>query len=296
MPKTQIWERIESLPGSNNLAEFCRGVGLDYEKFKKSHRRNNGPPDSITLDKIARHFRLDLGWLITGTTSSSPLDQRIGKRLKQFREKKGWSLEEMSKHVSLFPQVLQNYENGNWVIATDLLNDLAGKLNIPANELLKEHDTHPVQVPELKIFQPNSIAGAPTIKGEDYVSIPLTNSSIAAGQPIIQENNIEDYVLLHIRAAGKKKNMVASRVEGDSMEPMLHSGDIVVIDRDDKKIIKNGIFAIFYDEGLTAKYLESQENLLILRPINPNSQLQIINLNEHPDPIVGRVIGAWKEL
>ena len=296
MPKTQIWERIESLPGSNNLAEFCRDVGLDYEKFKKSHRRNNGPPDSITLDKIARYFRLDLRWLITGTTSSSLLDQRIGKRLKELRKRKGWSLEEMSEHVSFFPQVLKNYENGNWVISTDILNDLAGKLNIPANELLKEHDTLPVQVPELKFFQPNSIAGAPAIKGEDYVSIPLTNSSIAAGQPIIQENNIEDYVLLHIRAAGKKKNMVASRVEGDSMEPMLHSGDIVVIDRDDKKIIKKGIFAIFYDEGLTAKYVESQENLLILRPINPNSQLQIINLNENPDPIVGRVIGAWKEL
>ncbi len=269
---------------------------MDYEKFKKSHSRRNGPPDSVTLDKIARHFRLDLGWLITGTTSSSLLDQRIGKKLKLFRKKKGWSLEEMSKHVSLFPQVLKNYENGNWVISTTLLNDLAEKLNIPANELLKEQDNLPVQMPELKIFQPNSIAGAPTIKEEDYVSIPLTNSAIAAGQPIIQENNIEDYVLLHIRAAGKKQNMVASRVEGDSMEPMLHSGDIVVIDRDDKKIVKKGIFAIFYDEGLTAKYVESQENLLILRPINPNSQLQIINLNEHPDPIVGRIIGAWKEL
>ncbi|MZH03287.1 MAG: LexA family transcriptional regulator [Nitrospinae bacterium] len=296
MPKTAIWERIESLPGSNNLAEFCREVGLNYEKFKKSHSRNNGPPDSITLDKIARHYKLDLGWLITGIVSSSPLDKRVGKKLKLFRKKNGWTLEEMGRYVSLFPQVLQNYENGNWAISTDLLNELAGKLNMPPNELLSEHDSFPVQVPELKIYQPNNIAGAPSITEEDYVSIPLTNSSIAAGQPIIQENNIEDYVLLHIRAAGKKKNMVASRVEGDSMEPMLHSGDIVVIDRDDKRIIKNGIFAIFYDDGLTAKYVESQENLLILRPINPNSQLQIINLNEHNDPIVGRVIGAWKEL
>ena len=80
------------------------------------------------------------------------------------------------------------------------------------------------------------------------------------------------------------------------MEPMLHSGDIVVIDRDDKKMLKNRIFAIFYEEGLTAKYVENQKNLLILRPINPNSQVQIINLQENPDPIVGRVIGAWKEL
>ena len=80
------------------------------------------------------------------------------------------------------------------------------------------------------------------------------------------------------------------------MEPMLHSGDIVVIDRDDKKWSKNRIFAIFYEGGLTAKYLERQQNLLVLRPINPLSQVQIINLDENPDPVVGRVIGAWKEL
>ena len=296
MAKKQIWERIESLPGSNNLAEFCRRVGLDYEKFKKSHKRNNGPPDSTTLDKIARYFRLDLGWLITGLTSPSPLNKRIGNKLKRFRKKNNWTLEEMSQHVSLFPQILINYESGNWSMSSDLLSDLAAKMNMSPNELLMEQDTFPVQVPELKIFQPNSIENSPSIKDEDYVSIPLTNSSIAAGQPIIQENNIEDYVLLHIRAAGKKKNLVASRVNGDSMEPMLHSGDIVVIDRDDNKLIKNSIFAIFYDDGLTAKYVESQQNILILRPINPNSQLQIINLDEHPDPIVGRIIGAWKEL
>ena len=61
MTKTRVWERIESLPGSNNLAEFCRKIDLNYEKFKKSHKRNNGPLDSITLDKIARHFKTGFG-------------------------------------------------------------------------------------------------------------------------------------------------------------------------------------------------------------------------------------------
>jgi ribosome-binding protein aMBF1 (putative translation factor) len=125
MPKTPVWERIESLPGSNNLAEFCRKIGLDYEKFKKSHKRNNGPPDSTTLDKIARHFRLDLAWLITGKTCSTPLNRRIGKKLKLLRKKNGWSLEEMGKNIYIFPEILQNYENGNWPITPDLLHDLA---------------------------------------------------------------------------------------------------------------------------------------------------------------------------
>lgn len=80
------------------------------------------------------------------------------------------------------------------------------------------------------------------------------------------------------------------------MEPMLHPGDIVVIDRDDKKIIKNKIFAIYHEGGLTAKFLERKNDLLILRPINPNAEVQIIYLNENPQPIVVKIIGAWKDL
>lgn len=294
--RNKIWERIDSLPGSENLAEFCRQVGLNYENFRKSYRRNSGPPDSLTLDKIAKHFHLNLSWLITGKNSFTPLNQMIGKKLKKYRKESGCSLDEFGRHLSLIPQALKNYENGNWPVTSDLLGDLSKKLNIPPDELIKEGDSLPVQIPELKIFQTSSTSETPPIKSEDYVSIPLTDSAIAAGQPIIQENNIEDYVLLHIRAAGKRKNLVASRVDGESMEPMLHSGDIVVIDRDEKKLSKNRIFAIFYENGLTAKYLERQQNLLILRPINPHSQVQIINLDENPDPVVGRVIGAWKEL
>ena len=294
--KNRIWERIEVLPGSDNLAEFCRQVGLNYENFRKSYQRNNGPPDSLTLEKIANHFCLNLSWLITGKDSLTPINQIVGKKLKNYRKAKGWSLEEMGQYLCMIPQVLKYYENGSWPISSDLLSNLSEKMNMPPHELIKEGYSKPVQTPELKFFQPESLSTAPEIKSEEYVSIPLTDSSNAAGQPIIQEENIDDYVLLHIRAAGKRKNLVASRVAGESMEPMLHSGDIVVIDRDDKKWSKNRIFAIFYEGGLTAKYLERQQNLLVLRPINPLSQVQIINLDENPDPVVGRVIGAWKEL
>jgi phage repressor protein C with HTH and peptisase S24 domain len=116
------------------------------------------------------------------------------------------------------------------------------------------------------------------------------------GQPFIPQESIKDYVLLHIRAAGKRSNLVASRVHGHSMEPMLLPGDIVIIDRDDKKVIKKKMFAIYHEGGLTAKYLERKNELLILRPINPNAEIQIIGLNENPQPIFGKIIGAWKDL
>ncbi len=201
----------------------------------------------------------------------------------------------MAVKVSLSPQVLELYEQGNCLFSIDLIQKCSDVLEVHPC-VLTDGGSLLFQSPQLKIFQTTSTRKAPQVSGEDFVSVPLTESAIAAGQPIIPQEHIEDYVLLHIRAAGKRTNLVASRVDGRSMEPMLHPGDIVVIDRDDKIIVKNKIFAIYHEGGLTAKFLEKKTNLLILRPINPNAEIQIIDLNENPQPIVGKIIGAWKDL
>ncbi len=295
MPAKNIWNRIGLLQEGLALTPFCKQVGLSYQAMKKCSQRQTAP-DTYSLVKIARHFRTDFDWLATGEKKSNKLNIKIGKKIKQFRKMRGWSLNDLAKKVATNPKVLELHEKGQAQISLDLLADLADKLEAAPHEFLVEEDAFPVQIPELKVFQATSAKNAPKLREEDYVSIPLTESAIAAGQPIIQADKIEDYVLLHIRAAGKRNNLVASRVDGDSMEPMLHSGDIVVIDRDDKRVQKKRIFAIFHEEGLTAKYVERKKDLLILRPINPNADVQIIDLKELSDPIVGRIIGAWKEL
>jgi phage repressor protein C with HTH and peptisase S24 domain len=291
----KVLQRIETLQNGESLTRFCQEAGLNYEKLKKCFQRDT-LPDSETLAQIAQRFRLDLQWLVLGRSAATRLHTRIGRNVKEYRNLRGWTLEALGQRLGVSPFILESYEKGKCTVSLDLIQEMARKLKLDPRDLMTEDGPHPVQVPDLKIFQTTNTPAAPKITNEDYVSIPLTDSSIAAGHPIIQENNIEDYVLLHIRAAGKRTNLVASRVDGDSMEPMLSSGDIVVIDRNDKRIVKNKIYAIFYEDGLTAKYLERKKNLLILRPINPTADVQIIDMYEHPDPIVGRVIGAWKEL
>ena len=212
-----------------------------------------------------------------------------------FRILKGWSQEELASKLTISPQVLELYDQGKCLFSSDLIHKFSEVLEVHPSALIDDGSTM-FQSPQLKIFQTTSAQKDPQISGEDFVSVPLTESAIAAGQPIIPQENIEDYVLLHIRAAGKRSNLVASRVDGHSMEPMLHPGDIVVIDRDDKIIVKNKMFAIYHEGGLTAKFLEKKSDLLILRPINPNAEIQIIDLNENPQPVVGKVIGAWKDL
>jgi phage repressor protein C with HTH and peptisase S24 domain len=295
MPNTELnptLQRILDLQAGQSLTEFCQAVGLTYENMKKCLQRN-GLPDTEALSKIAQYFHLDLQWLVSGRVPDSLLNHSIARRIAAFREFQGWSMEQMAARLSLPCHVLDLYEQGKCLFSSDLIEQLSAALGIHPSALLTDEELY--QSPRLKVFQTTSTQKTPQIAGEDFVSVPLTESAIAAGQPIIPKDSIEDYVLLHIRAAGKRANLVASRVDGHSMEPMLHPGDIVVIDRDDKIIVKNKMFAIYHEGGLTAKYLERKNNLLILRPINPVAEIQIIDLNENPQPVVGKIIGAWKD-
>jgi len=290
----KILGRIEYLKGNQSLVDFCKNHQLNYPAMQKSISRRRAP-GSATLAKIAQHSKVNLRWLIEGEMPKTGLLKTVLKNIFIFRKKLGWSPEAMADKLKLSLPVYQLIEAGSWPLATREIEALSEAFDIPPQYFFSaEQDFAPS--PEFNIFKSYSSGNEPLVSADDYVSIPLTESFIAAGQPIIQEDNVEDYVLLHIRAAGKRNNLVASRVEGQSMEPMLHSGDIVVIDRDDKILQKNKIFAVYYQGGLTAKYLEVLKELLILRPINPISEVQIVKLEEEPDPVVGRIIGAWKEL
>jgi len=126
----------------------------------------------------------------------------------------------MAVRVSLAPKVLEMYETGKCTLSTDIIQDICKKLGVSPLQWLMEGGKP--TLPDLKIYQAPNTRAKSQINNEDYVSISLTDSAIATGQAIIAGENIEDYVLLHVRAAKKRTNLVATRVDGDSMEPMLH--------------------------------------------------------------------------
>lgn len=136
-------------------------------------------------------------------------------------------------------------------------------------------------------------------EGESYISVPLTEGRIAAGEPIIAEENVIDHILLHMRVlkqTSASRNLIACRVQGDSMKPQLNSGDIVVIDRDvDKeRVMEKKIYAVYEGGGITAKMLQKDGPRLYLIPLNMTERIQHVDLRENENPIVGLVVGAWR--
>lgn len=139
------------------------------------------------------------------------------------------------------------------------------------------------------------------LRKEDFITIPLVSGQIAAGRTaIIVDENIEDWIIIHKDITGKHKNLIAIRIdkkEGMSMYPILKPDDIIIINRDNKTVTSQGIYAIRINGGCTVKRVQITDDNLILIPENITEyQTQIINLKTNPDPIIGRVIWCSKTL
>ena len=84
--------------------------------------------------------------------------------------------------------------------------------------------------------------------GLDVVGQCLAGDVHCLGGALFLHASVKHHAHSHIRATGKRTNLVDSRVDEHSMKPMLHPGNIIAIDRDDKIIVKNKMFAIYMRE------------------------------------------------
>lgn len=96
----------------------------------------------------------------------------------------------------------------------------------------------------------------------------------------------DDYVYSDI----KGRNLFALRVENDSMEPLFHPGDYLIVNPNLKPVTGDYVIVRLPSEGkATFKKLIERENLVILRPLNP--AYEDIVLSPHDEfEIIGKVV------
>ena len=124
-----ILDRIAALRGDVALTRFCRDVGINYDKFKKTLQRRT-MPDPITLLSIARHFHVDLAWLVSGKSRASVLNAQIGQCLKSLRRQRGWSESDLARYRHRFHVRPESHE------FLAISGDVPGRANERSQELL----------------------------------------------------------------------------------------------------------------------------------------------------------------
>jgi len=151
-------------------------------------------------------------------------------------------------------------------------------------------------------LRPRSARGIELVQREDtpLVSgarrVPVVGS-IAAGQPLLAVENIEEHIELDGRFFAKKEGtLFGLRVKGDSMRDAgIYNGDYVFVRKQDSA--ENGdIVAAILDEEATVKRYFHEGDRIRLQPANDTMAPIYVAPEEFEVIIAGKVIGVLREL
>ncbi|MEW6333841.1 MAG: LexA family transcriptional regulator [Thermodesulfobacteriota bacterium] len=138
--------------------------------------------------------------------------------------------------------------------------------------------------------------GGPLPPGE-FVFIPQMAGTTSNGE-LAPDGMTEMRIAFRrdwIARKGLPQNMSIIKVQGDSMEPMLLSGDLVLVDRSKDATTRGGLFAITIDGEVLIKRIQPlmDSRLLVISDNEKYTALEIETGNIH---INGKVIWFAREL
>ena len=183
--------------------------------------------------------------------------------LRSFRIKKGMKQSDLAELCNVSVGTISNWERGYTEIDNNSLKILANFLDVSTDVLLGRKDNRPW--------------------------IPVLGD-VAAGIPITAVEEVgEDWEQID----GNPEDYFALRLKGDSMEPRMKSGDVVIVHR--QPIVENGEIAVVKIgmEEATVKEVKIDETGAWLIPYNPAYKASFYPLNEVrslPVTIIGKVV------
>lgn len=194
-----------------------------------------------------------------------------GDRIRRLREQIGKSQTAFADMINVSKQTLYKYEN-------DIIT------NIPSDKI--------EAIASLCNSTPSYIMGWADKSSYKTVMIPLL-ASVSCGSGCLADDNIEGYVDLP-ESVARTGEFFALTVKGDSMEPDIHDGDVVIVkeqpDAESGEII---VARINGDEGVCKrlrKYPDGTIALMSNNPAYPPKYFSDKEVAEKPVTVVGKVV------
>lgn len=186
------------------------------------------------------------------------------------------SVTAMGEYIS--KSALSQYVNGQSTPDQRKLTILSKALDVSEVWLMGYGDTELKNIKNIVFFKPST------------KKIPIIGT-IAAGEPILAVENIEEYIDLDVKISAD----FALRVKGDSMVGAnIFDGDIVFI-RKQSDVDDGEIAAVIIDDSATLKRVFKFENKVVLRAENPKYKPILLN-GDKSVYIVGKAVYKLSEI
>jgi phage repressor protein C with HTH and peptisase S24 domain len=135
---------------------------------------------------------------------------------------------------------------------------------------------------------------------KDFVLIPVVEGKISAGGGLVPDNTIELTIAFKrewIARKGDHRAMSIIRVRGDSMEPTLLDGDIILVNHGDKVVnVNGGIYAVAFRDEIMVKRIEVLFPEGKLKLISDNGRYSSYVADPQDVVINGKVIWYGRDL
>lgn len=205
----------------------------------------------------------------------------LGTRIKLLREELGLKQEELAKKLAVSPSAIGMYERNLREPNNELILKFANFFNVSVDYLLGKSD---IRNPDLK---------------NKLFLIPIVGK-VAAGQPILVEENIEGYLpidplMYHLTSPD---GFFFLKIQGESMNKLIKNGSYALIKKQDYAENGNVIVAIVNgdNEATVKRYKQLNEQFVMLEPVSEDSSFQpiTIDLKNTKFSIIGKVVGDFK--
>lgn len=210
----------------------------------------------------------------------------LGELIKEYREKNGISQRRFAYmcglsngYISMLERNCNPNTNEPPVPSITAMKAVAGAIGITLDELLSRIDDTPLDITENPFKR-------------QVRRIPVFGN-VAAGVPIDAITDIEDYEEMWEDEASRYGELFALRIKGDSMEPRICNGDIVIVRA--QPDVENGETAIVCINGdqATCKKVQKTQDGLMLISTNPKYDPMFFSwkqVEDLPITVIGKVI------
>ena len=222
----------------------------------------------------------------------------IGERITTLRGKE--SRKNFAERVGIVENTLRNYETGASLPNSDVVAEICAKKNVSPGWLLT--GTGPMFTTEHVVKTP---AGQPqAIEASDHqiIMVPLVEARLSAGHGSLETDGISErkYAFRSdfLRRKGSVKDMVLMRVDGDSMEPEVRNGDVVLVDQSQQAPRAGSVYAVGVEDVVYLKKLNAEPGKIILSSFNPDyGPFEIDTRGDLATNvrIIGRVVWSCRE-
>lgn len=193
-------------------------------------------------------------------------------RLKELRLKNGYPTQgALAAKLFVNQTAVSQWERGVTTPSPPILLQLSQMYNVSVDYLLGKDAETPVQK-----------------KGE---SIPVY-AAVAAGIPIEAIEDIVDYEEIDAALAATG-DFFGLRIKGDSMEPRMREGDVVIVRKQEDADNGDIVIVLVNGNEATVKKLKKEPNGITLIPFNPAHDTQYYSpeaITSLPVRIIGKVV------